>query len=171
MLEPLPSIERDCHYIVSIDTEVDAINVVCIERKRDRTRDHAGADTQLAVVSGDEHAGQTAGQVRSNLAELNMTDRLSRGQQRGKDDSRVRLACIIEVALEPAFVQWITKERAAPLLVGFRCGYPRNEALKVALLEWAEPNLGDFLLHAFPIASLNRPPVNITKYRPCPHER
>src|SRR5271165_3848599 len=150
VLEPLPSIARDCHHIVSIDTEVDAINVVCIERKRDRTRDRAGANAQLAAVRGDEHAGQTAGQIRPNMAELNMTDRLSRGQHRGKDDSRVRLACTFEVALKPAFVQWITKERAAPLLVGFRCGHPRNEALKVAPLERVERDCGGLLLHVYP---------------------
>ena len=80
VLEPLPSIAPDCHHIISIDTEVDAINVVYIERKRDRTRDHDGANAQVAAVRGDEHAGQTAGQVRPNMAELNMADRLSRGQ-------------------------------------------------------------------------------------------
>ena len=41
-------------------TGVDTIDVVCIERKRDRTRDHTGANAQLAAVRGDEHAGQTA---------------------------------------------------------------------------------------------------------------
>jgi hypothetical protein len=81
-----------------------------------------------------------------------MADRLSRGQHRGKDDSRVRLACTLEVALKPAFVQWITKERAAPLLVGFRCGHPRNEALKVAPLERTERDRGGLLLHVYPIA-------------------
>jgi hypothetical protein len=35
VLEPLLSIARN--HIVGIDTEVDAIDVVCIERKRDRT--------------------------------------------------------------------------------------------------------------------------------------
>ena len=67
VLEPLPSIARDCYYIVSIDPEVDAIDMVCIERKRDCTRDHTGADAQLAAVRGDEYAGQTARQVRPNL--------------------------------------------------------------------------------------------------------
>lgn len=57
---------------------------------------------------------------------------------------------LFEVALEPAFVQWITKERAAPLPVGFRCGHPRNEALKVAPLERAERDLGGLLLHVYP---------------------
>jgi hypothetical protein len=60
VLEPLPSIACDCHHIVGIDTGVDAIDVVSIERKRDRTRDHTGANAQLAAVRGDEHAGQTA---------------------------------------------------------------------------------------------------------------
>ena len=71
-----------------------------------------------------------------------MTDRLSRGQERGKDGPRVRLARTVEVALEPAFVQRITKKRAAPLPESFRCGHPRNEALKVAPLERTERDLG-----------------------------
>jgi hypothetical protein len=78
-----------------------------------------------------------------------MTDRLSRGQQCGKDGSRVRLACTVEVALESPFVRWITKERAAPLPVGFRCGHPRNEAFKVAPPERAERDLGGPFLHAY----------------------
>jgi hypothetical protein len=57
VLEPLRRLARDCHHIVSIDTEIDAINVVSIERKRDRTRDHTDANAQLAAVRGDEHAG------------------------------------------------------------------------------------------------------------------
>ena len=81
-----------------------------------------------------------------------MTDRLSRGQQRGKDGSRVRLGCTVEVALEPAFVQWITKERAAPLPVDLWCAYPRNEALKIAPFERAERDLGGLLLHVYPAA-------------------
>jgi hypothetical protein len=32
VLEPLPSIAPDCHHIVGIDTEVNALAVVCIER-------------------------------------------------------------------------------------------------------------------------------------------
>jgi hypothetical protein len=102
---------------------------------------------KLAAVRGDEYAGQTARQVRPNMTELHMTDRLSRGQQRRKDGSCVRQACTVEVALELAFVQWITKERAAPLPERFRCGHPRNEALKVAPLERAERDLGGLLLH------------------------
>jgi hypothetical protein len=79
-----------------------------------------------------------------------MTDRLSRGQQRGKDGSRVRLGCSIEVALEPAFVQWITKERATPLPVGLWCGHPRNEALKIAPFERAERDLGGLFFMSIP---------------------
>ena len=50
VLESLPSIAPDCYQIVNIDTEIDAIDVVCIERKRDRTRDHTGTNARLASV-------------------------------------------------------------------------------------------------------------------------
>jgi hypothetical protein len=152
VLEPLASIARNCRHIVGIDTEVDSIDMVCIEGKRDRTRDHSGANAQLTAVRGDEHAGQSARQVRPNQADLDMTDWLSRGQQRGKDGSGVRLGCTVKVALEPAFVQRIPEERAAPLPVRFRCGDLRNETLKIAPLERAERDLGGLLFHIYPTA-------------------
>jgi len=48
--------------------------------------------------------------VAERLANLDMTDRLSPGQQCDKNGFHVRLGCTAEVALEPVFVQRITKE-------------------------------------------------------------
>jgi hypothetical protein len=155
MLEPLASIARNCRHIVGIDTEVDSIDMVFIEGKRDRTRDHSGAKAQLAAVRGDEHAGQTARQVGPYLADLDMTDWLSRGQQRGKDGSGVRLGCAVKVALEPAFVQRITEERTAPLPVGFRCGTHEMRRLKSLLSNGRSVISAGFFFISIPQPSLS----------------
>jgi hypothetical protein len=56
VLASLASIAPDCYQIVNINTKIDAIDVVGIERKRDRTRDRTGTNAQLASVRGDQHA-------------------------------------------------------------------------------------------------------------------
>ena len=78
VFESLPSITIDCYHIEGIDAEVEAIDMVFIERKGYRTRDHSAANVYLAAVRDDEHAGQTARQIRPNLTDLKLTDRLSR---------------------------------------------------------------------------------------------
>ena len=58
VFESLPSITIACYHIEGIDAEVDAIDIVFIERKGYRTRDHSAANVYLAAVRDDEHAGQ-----------------------------------------------------------------------------------------------------------------